>query len=65
MNPREQCCHNPACWAYGRAGEGHIVVHTTPAEGLCVVDVVARAPADVRKGVEVITRRLGVPAETA
>lgn len=28
MNPREQCCHNPACWAYGRAGEGHIVIHS-------------------------------------
>jgi transposase-like protein len=28
MNPHEQCCHNPACWAYGRAGEGHIVIHS-------------------------------------
>ena len=28
MDPREQFCHNPACWAYGRAGEGHIVVHS-------------------------------------
>src|SRR5215218_631806 len=28
MNPREQCCHNPDCWAYGRAGEGHIVIHS-------------------------------------
>jgi hypothetical protein len=28
MNPREQCCHNPRCWAYGRAGEGHIVIHS-------------------------------------
>jgi transposase-like protein len=27
MNPREQFCHNAACWAYGRAGEGHVVVH--------------------------------------
>jgi S-adenosylmethionine/arginine decarboxylase-like enzyme len=45
--------------------EGHIVLHTAPAEGLCVVDIVARAPADVRKGVDVIARRLGVPAEPA
>jgi transposase-like protein len=28
MNPREQFCHNPACWAYGRAGEGHIAIHS-------------------------------------
>ncbi len=28
MDPQEQCCHNPACWAYGRAGEGHIVIHS-------------------------------------
>ncbi len=28
MNPQEQCCHNPACWAYGRRGEGHIVIHS-------------------------------------
>ena len=45
--------------------EGHIVLHTAPAEGLCVVDIVARAPADVRKGVDVIARRLRVPAEPA
>ena len=28
MNPREQCCHNKECWAYGRRGEGHIVIHS-------------------------------------
>lgn len=28
MNPQAQFCHNPACWAYGRAGEGHIVIHS-------------------------------------
>jgi transposase-like protein len=28
MDPREQFCHNPACWAYGRRGEGHIVIHS-------------------------------------
>lgn len=28
MDPQEQFCHNPACWAYGRRGEGHIVIHS-------------------------------------
>lgn len=28
MNPQEQVCHNPQCWVYGRAGEGHIVSHS-------------------------------------
>jgi len=28
MNPHERFCHNAACWAYGRAGEGHIVIHS-------------------------------------
>jgi transposase-like protein len=28
MNPHEQLCHNPRCWAYGRRGEGHIVIHS-------------------------------------
>lgn len=28
MDPHEQFCHSPACWAYGRAGEGHIVIHS-------------------------------------
>ena len=28
MNPREQFCHNPACWAYGRAGGGHIEIYS-------------------------------------
>lgn len=27
MKPQEQFCHNPQCWAYGRTGEGHIVIH--------------------------------------
>ncbi len=27
MNPHERFCHNPACWAYGRQGEGHVVIH--------------------------------------
>jgi transposase-like protein len=28
MDPRCQFCHNPACWAYGRAAEGHVVIHS-------------------------------------
>jgi hypothetical protein len=28
MNPHEQFCHNPDCWAYGRGGAGHIVIHS-------------------------------------
>jgi hypothetical protein len=28
MDPRERFCHNERCWAYGRAGEGHIVIHS-------------------------------------
>jgi S-adenosylmethionine/arginine decarboxylase-like enzyme len=40
--------------------DGHIVLHTVPGDGLCVVDIVARAPADVTKGIDVITRRLAL-----
>jgi hypothetical protein len=28
MDPQERFCHNERCWAYGRAGEGHIVIHS-------------------------------------
>lgn len=28
MNPHEQFCHNEDCRAYGRPGEGHIVIHS-------------------------------------
>ena len=28
MDPHAQFCHNPACWAYGRRGEGHIRIHS-------------------------------------
>lgn len=38
--------------------EGHIVVHTSAGEGLCFVDIAARVPADVGKGMDVIVRRL-------
>lgn len=28
MDPPQQWCHNPHCRAYGRVGEGHIVIHS-------------------------------------
>ena len=28
MDPQRQLCRNRACWAYGRVGEGHIVIHS-------------------------------------
>ena len=28
MDPQRQVCRNRACWAYGRVGEGHIVIHS-------------------------------------
>ena len=28
MDPQRRFCHNERCWAYGRVGEGHIVVHS-------------------------------------
>lgn len=41
--------------------EGHIVIHASAMEGLCFVDIAARSPADVGRGMEVIARRLGAP----
>ncbi len=28
MDPQRRFCHNERCWAYARAGEGHIVIHS-------------------------------------
>jgi transposase-like protein len=28
MDPHNRFCHNERCWAYGRTGEGHIVIHS-------------------------------------
>jgi hypothetical protein len=28
MDPHEQFCHNPGCWAYGESGLGSIVIHS-------------------------------------
>ncbi len=41
--------------------EAHLVVHTAPASGTCLVDVVARAPRDPVRGADVIARRLATP----
>ncbi len=41
-------------------GEGHLVLHTIPDDGSCLVDIVARGGAAVDKGLDVIARRLGV-----
>jgi hypothetical protein len=38
-----------------------VVVHAIPGEGICLVDVVAREPADASRGAEVIARRFGAP----
>ncbi len=38
---------------------GHVVIHALPEEGICLVDVVARQPADASRGSEVIARRFG------
>ncbi|HWB39992.1 MAG TPA: S-adenosylmethionine decarboxylase [Gemmatimonadales bacterium] len=38
---------------------GHVVIHAIPEEGICLVDVVARDPADASRGSEVIARRFG------
>jgi S-adenosylmethionine/arginine decarboxylase-like enzyme len=38
---------------------GHVVIHALPEEGICLVDVVAREPADAARGADVIARRFG------
>jgi S-adenosylmethionine/arginine decarboxylase-like enzyme len=44
-------------------GEGHVVLHTIPDDGSCLVDIVARGGAAVDKGLDVIARRLGVQSD--
>jgi len=36
----------------------HIVLHCVPAQGICLIDIVARDAGRCRKGIEVISRRL-------
>ncbi|MEP6571677.1 MAG: S-adenosylmethionine decarboxylase [Gemmatimonadota bacterium] len=38
---------------------GHIVLHSLPDDGVCLVDIVVRSPGSAQRGVDVITRRLG------
>lgn len=33
MDPHERFCHNQNRWAYGRPGEGHIVIHSRNISG--------------------------------
>jgi hypothetical protein len=35
MDPQKRFCHNRDCWAYGRAGEGHIVIHSQKERRYC------------------------------
>jgi len=45
--------------------DGHLVVHSNPARGECLVDVVVRRPGRAGRGVEVIARRLGAGSRSA
>ena len=50
----------PRGWAASLIGDdGHIVLHTSPDEGRCLINVVARTPAAAERGGDVIARRLG------
>ncbi len=40
--------------------DGHLLVHSNPTRGECLVDIVVRLPGSAARGLEVIARRLGV-----
>lgn len=42
--------------------DGHILLHTSPALGTCIVDIVVRAPRQADRALDVISRRLGAGA---
>jgi S-adenosylmethionine/arginine decarboxylase-like enzyme len=42
--------------------DGHIVLHTSPKSGGCLVDIVVRVPGSAARGLGVIARRLSSPA---
>lgn len=42
--------------------DGHILLHTSPTLGTCIVDIVVRAPRQADRALEVIARRLGASA---
>jgi S-adenosylmethionine/arginine decarboxylase-like enzyme len=39
--------------------DGHILLHTAPSLGSCIVDIVVRAPRQADRALDVIARRLG------
>lgn len=45
--------------------DGHILLHTGPAAGRCIVDVVVRAPRQAGRALDVIARRLGAEPATS
>lgn len=45
--------------------DGHILLHTAPDAGRCLVDIVVRTPAPLALGIDIIARRLGVRAPAA
>lgn len=51
--------------AVGLLGHGgHIVLHADPARGTCLVDIVSPTGVLPGRALEVIARRLGVPAQS-
>ena len=50
---------SPGGFAVGLiCAEGHITLHTVPDHGICLVDILGRAPATPERGVDVIARKL-------
>jgi S-adenosylmethionine/arginine decarboxylase-like enzyme len=41
---------------------GHIVLHALPEQNVCLVDIVARSPEPIERGIDVIALRLGASA---
>jgi S-adenosylmethionine/arginine decarboxylase-like enzyme len=37
---------------------GHVIAHVVPEQSLCIVDILAMAPGDPERGVDVIAKRL-------
>jgi len=38
---------------------GHVVLHALPEKSMCLVDIVAAAPQQIERGIDVIAKRLG------
>ena len=41
---------------------GHVVLHALPEQNTCLVDIVARSPKPIERGIDVIALRLGATA---